>query len=66
VSAVIRPDVAPLPGTYAVGDITQLRAKRGFLNVAGDYRITTLATTFANNQERITATFAEAAAFVTL
>ena len=66
VSAVIRPDVDPLPGTYAAGDIVELRAKRGLLDIAGDFRITTLSTAFANNQERITATFAEAAAFGTI
>ena len=66
VTAVMRTDIEPTPDAYGVGDLIELRASKGLLDIAGSFRIVEKNTSFTANQEVVTVTLADAAAFAVI
>jgi hypothetical protein len=62
-TAVMRTDIDPTPDAYSVGDLIAVRASQGLLDIAGSFRIVQKSTSFSANQEVVTVTLADAAAF---
>ena len=66
VEVEVRTDIAPVPSEYAVGDLVEVRASKGFFVCPTAMRIVQIDVGSAGNSESVKLKLADAAAFATI